>query len=162
MSDVEIRETKLGKGVFAAKDFYPDEWIMDFKGERMSDRKVPDNYLEVEDYYTQIGPHEYLGPSGEADDFVNHSCNPNGALIITPEKIFLKCIQPIKSGQEITWDYSTTMNEDGIIIFGGWELDCQCGEGNCRKKIRDFKYLPTEIQQKYIGLDIVPEYIIKK
>ena len=48
------------------------------------------------------------------------------------------------------------MNKDG------WEMNCNCGSNNCRGKIRDFKYLPPEIQQKYLTLDIVPEYIARK
>lgn len=60
-----------------------------------------------------------------------------------------------KAGEEITWDYSTTMDEDK------WEMDCVCQSKNCRKRIKDFKYLPKEIQQKYIKLGIVPDYILE-
>ena len=64
-------------------------------------------------------------------------------------------IKDIKKGEEITWDYSTTMDEDK------WEMDCVCQSKNCRKRIKDFKYLPKEIQQKYIKLGIVPDYILE-
>ncbi|MBI2625395.1 MAG: hypothetical protein HYW70_03640 [Candidatus Nealsonbacteria bacterium] len=56
---------------------------------------------------------------------------------------------------EITFDYSTTMDEDD------WGMDCQCGSKSCRGRIRDFKYLPPDIQKKYLDLGIVPEYISK-
>jgi len=97
-----------------------------------------------------------MGPSGEVDDFFNHSCDPNAGLKITVTKAVLIAIKDISPGQEITWDYSTTMDEDD------WEINCNCGSNNCRGKIRDFKYLPPEIQQKYLTLDIVPEYIVRK
>jgi len=42
-----------------------------------------------------------------------------------------------------------------------WEMDCVCKNKNCRRRIRDLKYLPKEIQQKYIELGIVPKYILK-
>ena len=67
----------------------------------------------------------------------------------------LVAIMDIHEGEEITWDYSTTMNEDD------WEMDCVCGSKNCRGRIRDFKYLPENVQQKYINLRIVPKYILE-
>jgi SET domain-containing protein len=90
-----------------------------------------------------------MGPSGEVDNFFNHSCDPNAGLKITATKAVLVAIKDISLGQEITWDYSTTMDEDD------WEMNGNCGSNNCSGKIRDFKYLPPEIQQKYLTLDIV-------
>jgi hypothetical protein len=43
-----------------------------------------------------------------------------------------------------------------------WEMDCKCKSKNCRKRIRDFKYLPKEIQEKYLRLGIIPKYCKKK
>lgn len=103
----------------------------------------------------QIGENLYMGPSGNIDDFFNHSCNPNSGLKINGKKVFLIAIEDIKKDDEITWDYSTTMDEDD------WEMDCNCDSKNCRGRIRDFKYLPSDIQKRYLDLGIVPEYISK-
>ena len=116
---------------------------------------MPIQYDEVEDHYVQIDKNLYMGPSGGVDDFFNHSCNPNSGLKIEGKRVILVAIKNIKKNKEIMWDYSTTMDEDD------WELDCTCGSKNCRKRIRDFKYLPKEIQQKYIKLGIVPKYIME-
>jgi hypothetical protein len=62
----------------------------------------------------------------------------------------------IKKGDEITWDYSTTLDEDE------WEMNCSCGSIICRKKVRDFKYLPREIQLRYKKLGIIPKWILKR
>jgi hypothetical protein len=43
-----------------------------------------------------------------------------------------------------------------------WEMDCICGSEKCRKRIRDFKYLPKSIQQYYAHLGIVPKYILEQ
>ena len=96
-----------------------------------------------------------MGPSGGLNDFLNHLCNPNSGLKIEGKRVTLIAIKNIKKGKEIKWDYSTTMDEDD------WELDCKCGSKNCRKRIKDFKYLPKKLRQKYIKLRIVPEYILK-
>lgn len=69
--------------------------------------------------------------------------------------VTLVAIRPIASGEEITWDYSTTMSEDD------WEMDCNCGAPSCRKRIRDFKYLPPKLREHYQVLGIVPEYVLE-
>ncbi len=97
----------------------------------------------------------YVGPSRDLDDFVNHSCNPNSGIKVTNRKVILIAIKNIQEGQEITFDYSTTMDEDD------WEMDCNCGSQYCRKKIKDFKHLSKKIQEKYIRLGIVPKFILK-
>ena len=42
-----------------------------------------------------------MGPSGEVDDFFNHSCDPNAGLKITATKAVLVAIKDIPPGQEI-------------------------------------------------------------
>lgn len=64
-------------------------------------------------------------------------------------------MRDIKKDEECTFDYSTTMDEDD------WEMDCSCGSKNCRHQIRDFKYLPKKLQEKYIEMGIIPDYIVK-
>ena len=101
----------------------------------------------------QVNDEKYIDMK-ESSRCINHSCNPNSGLVFKKNKIMLTAIRTIRKYEEITWDYSTTMDEDE------WEMDCLCGNKNCRKRIRDFKYLPRRIQQKYIKLGIVPKYIL--
>ena len=151
-----VKNTKNGKGVFANKKFRSGEIIFEFHGKFFTYEKLPTPYNEVEDHYVQIGKSLYMGPSGGIDDFFNHSCAPNTGLKINGKKVFLIAIEDIMSGDEITWDYSTTMDEDD------WEMDCECGSKNCRGRIRDFKYLPQDTRKRYLELGIVPEYISEK
>jgi hypothetical protein len=153
MNKLILGESKLGKAVFANKDFKKGEDIIDFKGQLMKRKELPEIVNPEDDRYIQVGKDKYLGPSGDFDDFFNHSCDPNSGIKIIGDRVVLFAIKKIKKDEEITWDYSTTMDEDE------WEMDCMCKCKNCRKRIRDFKYLPKEIQQKYIRLEIVPEYI---
>lgn len=149
-------ETKSGKGVFTLKDIVKGENILQFKGKFMTYQDFPTHYTKFEDHCVQINDNLYLGPSGDIDDLFNHSCNPNSGLRIEQGKVTLIALKKISAGEEITWDYSTTMDEDF------WEMDCECDSEKCRKKIRDFKHLPAETQNYYIDLGIVPEYIIRK
>ena len=153
--DLILGQSKLGRAVFSNRNFKKGKLIIEFKGEPMKRKDLPKLITPEDDRYIQVGKNKYFGPSGDFDDFFNHSCNPNSGIKIIRTGVMLIAIKDIKKGEEITWDYSTTMDEDE------WELDCRCKNKNCRKRIRDFKYLPKEIQQKYIKLEIVPKYIIE-
>jgi SET domain-containing protein len=141
-----------GKGVFAQRNFEKDEPIIEFRGELLTHEQLPDPYDPADDHYLQIGKNLYLGPSGGIDDMFNHSCDPNSGVKFG-DKVILVAIKDIYRGEEILFDYSTTLNDEA------WEMDCNCGCRNCRGKIRDFKYLPRKVQQKYLNLGIVPDYI---
>lgn len=155
MNDLITKRTRNGKGVFTKRNLIKGEKIIKFAGKIFRRNELPSPYDLVDDHYVQIGRNLYMGPSGKLDDFFNHSCNPNSGLRINNKIVWLIAIKNIKKGEEIFWDYSTTMNEDD------WELNCKCKSKNCRKKIRDFKYLPKNIKIRYINLGIVPDYAIK-
>ncbi|MBI3027164.1 SET domain-containing protein-lysine N-methyltransferase [Candidatus Woesearchaeota archaeon] len=149
-----LGKSKNGKTVFAAKDFRKSELLAEFRGKILRYEQFPPHYSKFEDHCVQIDKKAYLGPSGGLDDYFNHSCNPNSGLKIKGKKAVLTAIKNIRQGEEITWDYSTTMDEDS------WKMVCNCGSKNCRKVIGDFKYLPQNIKNKYIRLGIVPKYLL--
>ena len=62
-------------------------------------------------------------------------------------------LKKIKAGEELLWDYSTSMLERH------WTMECACGENTCRKIITDFDLLPTELQLKYLQVNIVLPFI---
>ncbi len=156
MNTLRLGQGKNGKAVFARKNFQQGECILVFKGKYFKKEQLPKPYETVADHYVQIGKNRYMGPSGGFDDFVNHSCNPNAGLRFQGKNIFLVAIKKIHREEEITWDYTTTIDEDE------WEMECSCGRKNCRKRIHDFKYLPKKIQERYVRLNIVPQYILEK
>ncbi len=154
MDSLILKKTRNGKGVFANKNFKKYEQIIQFHGKLLTYEQFPAHYTKMEDYCVQIGKNLYMGPSGRIDDFINHSCNPNSGPKINGKNAFLMAIKNIKKREEITWDYSTTMDEDF------WEIACNCRSKNCRKRIGDFKYLTKKLKQKYIKLGIVPRYLL--
>ncbi|OGE84294.1 MAG: hypothetical protein A2846_02025 [Candidatus Doudnabacteria bacterium RIFCSPHIGHO2_01_FULL_49_9] len=153
---IELRDTKNGKGVFATKEFILGEVVIEFTGKIFKGDELPDPYNNVVDHYIQVGVNEYIGPSGKLDDFINHSCSPNAGLFFTDKGIFLKTINKIGAGEEITFDYSTTMLDDD------WTMKCDCGSNKCRKIIKEFRFLPEETKERYIQLGIVPNYVLIK
>jgi hypothetical protein len=70
--------------------------------------------------------------------------------------IKLVAVVSIPAGSEITFDYSTTMDNFR------WKMDCTCSSINCRHKIKNFVELAPEIQGQYIQWGVVPDYILQK
>lgn len=148
---LEIRQGVSGRGVFARTDISHASLLLRYHGPLLPYEQTSPQTLAV-----QIGPDLYLGASGDLDDCVNHSCEPNAGLVIrSPENVTLIALRDIAAGEEIFFDYSTTMDEDDF------EMPCSCGRETCRGLIRDFKHLPMELRQKYAALGIVPEYNLR-
>ncbi len=151
-----IKTTKKGKSVFANRDYGKGEFIIEFRGRRYSMDEYKKRLNPKNNHFLQIDADVYLGPTRTADNYINHSCDPNSGIRMIDGKVLLHAIKAIKRGDEISFDYSTSMAEEY------WEMDCTCGSRLCRKRVRDFKYLPDEIREKYISLGIVPDFILKK
>lgn len=145
---LNIREGTHGRGVFAGEAIVAGGHIIRFTGPLL-------RYAQTtpQTYALQIGPDLYIGASGGADDFINHSCEPNAGFHIDGTEADLMAIRDIAQGEEIFFDYSTTLDEDDF------EMVCQCGRPTCRKIIRDGKYLPEEVWERYVKLGIIPEYV---
>ena len=156
MKRLVLRNCKHGKGVFTTTPINTGNEVLQFGGSVVNAKELPNPYLPENDYYLQIGKEIFLGPSGGIDDYVNHSCCPNTGVLFDSGIIKLVAITSIPAGNEITFDYSTTM--DNSL----WEMNCSCESRHCRHKIKNFVDLEDEIQAKYIQLGVVPEYILQK
>lgn len=144
-----VQTSRFGKGLFATENISEDFPLFKITGKKV---KFIDSIElgEKESYCLQIGIDKYIIP----DDpfiYINHSCNPNCGI---NSKIEFNTLRPICKGEEITWDYSTSMLERH------WTLDCHCGSKSCRQLITDFDLLPKHIQCHYLELDIVLPYLI--
>ncbi len=153
LSNFATGQTHLGQAVFAARQFQKGDVVTQFTGPLIHKSKLPKKYQGTRDRYVQIGPEHFLGPSGDIDDLINHSCDPNTGLSFTTFGIILVAIKDIDIGKEITWDYSTTLFENS------WKMRCDCREVGCRKIITDFTLLDEKVQRKYLKLNVIPPYI---
>jgi uncharacterized protein len=146
--NITVEKSKFGQGLFATKDIPEGSLLFLISGRQIS----YDQALmlgERESHPIQIGADTYI-LSDFPFYFCNHSCDPNCAVTENLEFITIK---KIKKGDELFWDYSTSMLERH------WTMKCGCGSPFCRKQITDFDLLPKEIQEKYIKLKIVQPYI---
>lgn len=145
---VEIRPCRLGRGVFATEDLVPGQQIGRLSGSLMTFREAVD-LGERTMYVIQLGQNLYVYPDLPFL-LLNHACVPNAGI---KENIFVVAINPIRAGEEITIDYSTTMWEQHSV------MDCSCGLPQCRGKIGDFPDLPEAVRAAYLDLGIVQGFI---
>ena len=148
-----IKDSKYGKGVFVSRSFKNGESLFYCDGEVKSFEEVNSGNCD-EGHCIQTAKDKYMLAS-EKDllYFINHSCDPNSAYKVENGKAMFAALRNIGNGEELTFDYSTSMNEDR------WELDCVCDSPNCRGRIRDFKYLPENLKKFYLDLEAVPESV---
>ena len=148
-SDILIGETPVGKGLFVTRSYAPDEEILLFTGREIDfDATLAKGDRECDAFQVAPGRYIDLDPPGV---YINHSCDPNTGVRDGFRLVALTALQP---GEEIRFDYSTTMGEDH------WTLQCSCGSPRCRGIIRDFKFLPRELQIERVRRQIVPQFLI--
>jgi SET domain len=148
-----VGESNLGKAVFATQAFPAEAILMEFTGPRYHASEIHSDKKGAGDRFVQIDLDHYMGPSGGLDDLINHSCSPNAGLRFTPDGVFLVAIRAIQMGEEICWDYSTTLSNTTFYMH------CHCGTPQCRSVIGDFVFLEPELKQRYRNLNMVPAYL---
>mgnify|MGYP001827259750 CR=1 FL=1 len=147
---VRVGSCGLGRGLFAGRGYDPGELILVLCGARYG-RDDPIHGTPGGANLLQTGWRTYilLEPPGV---FANHSCNPNAGIRGNRR---LVAIRPIAAGDEIRFDYSTTMAENF------WTMPCRCGDPACRGVVEDFARLPRLIQDRYLRLGIVQGFIAR-
>lgn len=152
MFDVKVGVSGIsGCGVFALRQFSAGEFIMSFLtgAGPVVTHSVTKGALEA--HFVQIGEDAYILPTAPSL-YLNHSCRPNTGVRNNTEIIAL---QDIRVGEELTFDYSTTMDEED------WEMECACQNEECRKRIRDFRLLDPETQNFYIERGVVGDFCLR-
>lgn len=152
-----IDESEFGKGVFANQAITEGEVILNLTGPVIS---LQDVYLKGDKQCNplQIADEVYvdLEPPGL---LINHHCNPNCGI---REDVYIVAIRDIEEGEEIFYDYSTTISEDFDEDGQEFIMTCRCGDDTCRKMIGDFKHLPKSKQKYYLTKNVVMSFIVKK
>jgi hypothetical protein len=144
-------EGPLGKGVYALKSFRTGDTILMFEGPELSHYEVF-GMGDAQAYAVQIGPDRYIDTLYPGR-FTNHSCDPNAGIL---QDRNLVAICPIAAGEQIQFDYSTTMSGEH------WTMDCCCGSPKCRRQISAFHLLPVRLQAHYLRLGIVQQFIVRE
>ena len=153
-----IKDTgKYGRGIFAGRDILKGEVITKFTGERITLeeclKRVEKGLMNNDDGF-QISEEKYMVLDPVSILF-NHSCNPNSVFRKEAE---LFAIRDIKKGEEITYDYSSTVGPN--ITADMWTMPCICGSSNCRETLSNVLTIPDKILRKYKKIEALQDYII--
>lgn len=133
----EVRLTPdKDRGVFAIQPIRKGERIVAIEGWLAKGDELDEHWFAL-----QVGPDLWLCSSGESlDDCINHSCDPNAGF--TTGEPILFALRDIAAGEEIGWDYSTSLAEPG------WFLECCCGAANCRQIVRPWGELDDDCRYR--------------
>lgn len=146
-----VKNCRFGRGLFATENIPKGTILISISGPIITQAEVDKRTDQEAANALQIGEDLYIDFQ-EPGVLINHSCNPNTGVYKDKELITLK---KISKGEEITWDYSTSVDT-------AWTMPCHCEEKQCRKKVRDFESLSKEIQERYLKENIVLSYIAKR
>lgn len=142
MKKIEIRDSGIeGKGLFASEPIKAGERIQYIRGPMF--KKVVKGNDEAMAIMNSIGVGRYswIDTDGTPFRYINHSCEPNAAVVGTKMVVAMK---DIKMGEEITIDYSMT-DADPF-----WHMDCSCATNTCRKKIASIQTVPPEVFKRHM------------
>ena len=149
-----------GLGLFTARNLARDALVIvdedgDYYNQVLTYAELTAQNYDLHDDAVQIGHDAFVLPNGNLDDFMNHSCDPNCGIRLTPEGYVAIALRDIQKDEELTYDYSTYMG------FSHPCLPCTCGATACRGVIDNFSTLAEPIREKYLSLGVVGEFVAR-
>ena len=144
-----------GRGAFARRRFETGERVWTLSGRPSS---IPRLAVRIAlrrcrmDDPLQVGRFRYV-ELDEGSIAFNHSCDPN--LGVTAGNV-LVARRPIEPGDELTYDYSTTVLASPFTWT--WAMACACGSPRCRSTIRRAERLPADVARRYVDEGACPDH----
>lgn len=123
---IHLVEENGFRSLIADAIFEPDELILEFERSFVT---TPNQFsLQVDENL-----HQLSNDSDALENFVNHSCQPNGYIDFGT--LSLKARRRIEVGEVLNFNYFTTDYHSDDVFY------CQCGSLNCKKIVNGFKNL---------------------
>ena len=131
MTLYKIKKSNIdNKGLIAAKNIKKGTKIIEYKGKLISKRESEDNpkfdnskriyIFEINNRYDLDGDFYF-----NTARLINHSCSPNCEVVGKGLKLWIESIKDIKKGEELSYDYGFSFDED----FKNYP--CKCNSKNC-------------------------------
>lgn len=128
----------FGWGIFAQKDYAPNEFI--FRGKAL-------RFQQRDSHTVQVGWDKHALMDLPAT-LINHSCEANTGIKDNEYGAYdFFAVRPIKAGEQLTWDYGCAEFETLTVndIF----KECLCGSAKCRKGRIAFKVAKKDLEVLY-------------
>ena len=148
---VEIRRSGIDrKGAFAIEAIQAGELISIWGGYIISSQEMKSlsetSFPEIDNYAIAVADGFFIISSKdgtlEADDYFNHSCDPNAGM---QGHLLFVALRDIRPGEEITYDY--VMSDADF----DYSFECHCGAPCCRKDVTTQDWKRPSLQQRYAG-----------
>ena len=154
----EVKKTdRYGLGVYALEKIENGETITVLTGEKIiekdCDRMIDEGVLNNDDPL-QIDTNFYYILDHTSHSF-NHSCDPNAGL---KKQSTLFALRDILPGEEITYDYSTTVDPNNFTFTT--MNNCLCGSPKCRKVLGNVLTIPKDKLDFYKKNGALQDYIL--
>ena len=131
MALYKIRKSNIdNKGLIAAKNIKKGTRIIEYKGKLISKKTSEENpkfdnskkiyIFEINNKYDLDGNFYF-----NSARLINHSCDPNCEVVGEGLKLWIDSIKDIKKGEELSYDYGFSFDED----FKNYP--CRCDSSNC-------------------------------
>jgi SET domain-containing protein len=128
-----------GRGAFATRPIDRGEWIVEYKGERITEAEFQRRDPERgpgETHHTvffEVAPDVVIdaGVRGNGARFINHSCDPNCLTRIEEGRVNIYAKRAIAPGEELSFDYSYARDEH-VTPEMLTAHPCRCGSATCR------------------------------
>ena len=121
---------KKGRGLYATRDIKAGTKIIDYIGKLITKKQTEESdkydngkpiYLfTINKRYDLDGDYKF-----NTARLINHSCNPNCEVTGTGLKVWVHAIKDINKGEEFSYDYGFSFDEDYR------NYPCRCSSKNC-------------------------------
>lgn len=141
MKRLGISKSRInGSGLFVTEDLKKGEIIGYIHGPIVSFRKFTPAISKSMLNWIGAGRYTWIDTTTSPFRFINHSCNPNVA-IVTKRKVV--ALVDIPKNTEIVMDYSLSEAEPG------WSIQCTCNSEHCRKNIGPIQTIPESTYRRF-------------
>lgn len=136
---IVVRHSRVhGNGVFATRKIPAGEFIIEYKGERITQREAdkragadPENPFHTFFFSLENGKLIDGGDNGNDARWINHSCEPNCEAREENGQVFIYALRDIRRGEELNYDYGLII-EDRHTPAVKRAYACLCGAAACR------------------------------
>ena len=119
-TDVRVKRSATGLGLFTLRDIPANRRIVEYVGEVITDEEADRRGGK---YLFALGDGRNIDGRARTNlaRYVNHSCRPNAVAYISGRRVWVWSRRKIKAGEEITIDYGPTYFDEHIRPRG-----CKC------------------------------------
>ena len=118
--DLRVKRSRAGLGLFTLSPIKKGTCIIEYKGKTLTKKEDEDsNSL----YLFLVSKKKTIDGAARTNTarYINHSCRPNGEIMINKERVWVMAKRSIKVGEELSYDYDTDYFNDYIKPKG-----CKC------------------------------------